>query len=127
LCNPVRPEASAVGVANLETVPLFVGVFRNRAAAALVFRGDDGLDELTTTGHRHICEVTRGHVHEHDLDTLELGMPRATLADLVGGDGDHNAMIARESLGGKKGAVRDIVLLNAAAGLIAFDLAKDST
>lgn len=127
LCNPVRPEASAVGVANLETVPLFVGVFRNRGATALVFRGDDGLDELTTTGHSHIWEVSRGDVHEHDLDPLDLGIPRARTSDLVGGDGEHNAAIAREMLAGKSGPVRDIVLLNAAAGLIAFDLAKDST
>ncbi|HEU4807042.1 MAG TPA: anthranilate phosphoribosyltransferase [Homoserinimonas sp.] len=127
LCNPVRPEASAVGVANLETVPLFVGVFRNRGATALVFRGDDGLDELTTTGHSHIWEVSRGDVHEHDLDPLDLGIPRAKIADLVGGDGDHNAAIARETLGGKLGPVRDIVLLNAAAGLIAFDLARDAS
>lgn len=127
LCNPVRPEASAVGVANLETVPLFVGVFRSRGATALVFRGDDGLDELTTTGHSHIWEVSRGDVHEHDLDPLDLGIPRARMADLVGGDGEHNARVARETLGGKSGPVRDIVLLNAAAGLIAFDLAKDST
>ena len=127
LCNPVRPEASAVGVANLETVPLFVGVFRNRGATALVFRGDDGLDELTTTGHSHIWEISRGDVHEHDLDPLDLGIPRARMADLVGGDGEHNAAIARETLGGKPGAVRDIVLLNAAAGLIAFDLAKDAS
>ena len=127
LCNPVRPEASAVGVANLETVPLFVGVFRNRGATALVFRGDDGLDELTTTGHSHIWEVSRGDVHEHDLDPLDLGIARARISDLVGGDGEHNAAIARETLGGKPGPVRDIVLLNAAAGLIAFDLAKDAS
>jgi anthranilate phosphoribosyltransferase len=54
LCNPARPEASALGVAQLDKVPLFVGVFRTRGATALVFRGDDGLDELTTTGHSHI-------------------------------------------------------------------------
>lgn len=127
LCNPVRPEASAVGVAYLETVPLFVGVFRTRGATALVFRGDDGLDELTTTGHSHIWEVSRGDVHEHDLDPLDLGIPRAKIADLVGGDGQHNAGIARAVFAGESGPVRDIVLLNAAAGLIAFDLAKDAT
>lgn len=62
LCNPARPEASAVGVANLDRVPLIVGVFQTRGATALVFRGDDGLDELTTTGHSHIWEVSRGLV-----------------------------------------------------------------
>src|SRR5688572_27450996 len=127
LCNPVRPEASAVGVANLETVPLFVGVFRNRGATALVFRGDDGLDELTTTGHSHIWEVSRGDVKEHDLDPRELGIQRTTIEELVGGDAAHNAEIVRRVLGGERGPVRDIVVLNAAAGLASFELAKDPT
>jgi anthranilate phosphoribosyltransferase len=125
LVNPARCEANAVGVANLEKVPLIVGVFRTRGATALVFRGDDGLDELTTTGHSHIWEVSRGSVTEHDLDPLELGIPRAGMAELLGGDGAHNAGVARETLAGQSGPVRDIVLLNAAAGLVAFDLARD--
>ena len=125
LCNPARPEASAVGVANLDKVPLIVGVFQTRGATALVFRGDDGLDELTTTGHSHIWEVTRGAVTEHDLDPLELGIPRASISDLIGGDAAHNAAVARDVLAGAAGPVRDIVLLNAAAGLVAYDLAGD--
>jgi anthranilate phosphoribosyltransferase len=90
-----------------------------------VFRGDDGLDELTTTGHSHIWEVSRGSVTEHDLDPLELGIPRTDMSTLVGGDGAHNASVARAVLAGQLGPVRDIVLLNAAAGLVAFDLAGD--
>jgi anthranilate phosphoribosyltransferase len=125
LCNPARCEANAVGVASLEKVPLIVGVFRTRGATALVFRGDDGLDELTTTGHSHIWEVSRGSVTEHDLEPLELGIPRADISSLLGGDSDHNASIARAVLGGQHGPVRDIVLLNAAAGLVSFALAKD--
>ncbi|MFP7833454.1 anthranilate phosphoribosyltransferase [Marisediminicola sp. LYQ134] len=125
LCNPARPEASAVGVAHLDKVPLFVGVFQTRGATALVFRGDDGLDELTTTGHSHIWEVTRGAVTEHDLDPRDLGIPRASIDDLIGGDPDHNARIARDTLAGRHGAVRDIVVLNAAAGIVSFELATD--
>jgi anthranilate phosphoribosyltransferase len=125
LCNPARCEANAVGVASLDKVPLIVGVFRTRGATALVFRGDDGLDELTTTGHSHIWEVSRGSVTEHDLEPLELGIPRADIAALVGGEPQHNASIARAVLAGQLGPVRDIVLLNAAAGLVAFDLAQD--
>jgi anthranilate phosphoribosyltransferase len=123
--NPARCEANAVGVAHLDKVPLVVGVFRTRGATALVFRGDDGLDELTTTGHSHIWEVSRGSVTEHDLDPLELGIPRAEISDLLGADGAHNAEVARATLAGQLGPVRDIVLLNAAAGLVAFDLARD--
>lgn len=125
LCNPARCEANAVGVANLDKVPLFVGVFQTRGATALVFRGDDGLDELTTTGHSHIWEVSRGAVTEHDLDPTELGIPRAELSDLLGGEPEHNAQVARRVLAGERGPVRDIVLLNAAAGLVSFDLARN--
>ncbi|WP_022884043.1 anthranilate phosphoribosyltransferase [Glaciibacter superstes] len=125
LCNPARPEASAVGVASLDRVPLFVGVFQTRGATALVFRGDDGLDELTTTGHSHVWEVSRGLVTEHDIDPRDLGLTRAKMSDLLGGDAAHNAAVVHTVLSGERGAVRDIVLLNAAAGLVAFDLAND--
>ncbi|MEJ3403112.1 anthranilate phosphoribosyltransferase [Rathayibacter sp. YIM 133350] len=125
LCNPARAEANAVGVANLDRVPLFVGVYQTRGATALVFRGDDGLDELTTTGHSHVWEVSRGLVTEHDIEPRDLGLPRARMADLVGGDAAHNADVVRSVLAGDEGPVRDIVLLNAAAGLVAFDLAGD--
>ncbi|TFC79552.1 anthranilate phosphoribosyltransferase [Cryobacterium cheniae] len=125
LCNPARPEASAVGVANLDRVPLIVGVFQTRGATALVFRGDDGLDELTTTGHSHVWEVSRGLVTEHDIDPRDLGLRRASISELVGGDAEHNAAVVHSLLAGQVGAVRDIVLLNAAAGLVAFDLAND--
>ena len=125
LCNPVRPEASAVGVADLERVPIFVGVFRLRGASALVFRGDDGLDELTTTGHSRIWEVSRGALTEHDLDPRDIGIPRSDIQDLIGGTPEENADVFRRTLGGEQGPVRDIVLLNAAAGLVAYDLARN--
>jgi anthranilate phosphoribosyltransferase len=126
LCNPARPEASSIGVAALDKVPLVTGVFRTRGATALVFRGDDGLDELTTTGHSHVWEISRGDVHEHDIDPGDLGIARASIDDLRGGDAAHNAAIARGVLAGEEGPVRDIVLLNAAAGLVAWDLARDA-
>ncbi|WP_022880665.1 anthranilate phosphoribosyltransferase [Gryllotalpicola ginsengisoli] len=125
LCNPARPEASAVGVASLDRVPLIVGVFQIRGATALVFRGDDGLDELSTTGHSRIWEVSGGLVTEHDLDPRDLGIPRAGIADLTGGDPQHNAEVVRRTLAGEPGPVRDIVLLNAAAGMIAYQLATE--
>ncbi|WP_223690804.1 anthranilate phosphoribosyltransferase [Leifsonia poae] len=125
LCNPARPEASAVGVATLDRVPLFVGVFQTRGATALVFRGDDGLDELSTTGHSHVWEVSRGLVTEHDIDPRDLGIPRAKMDDLLGKDAAYNASVVRAVLAGEEGPVRDIVLLNAAAGLVAYELASD--
>src|SRR6185437_11081757 len=125
LCNPARPEASAVGVATLDRIPLIVGVFQTRGATALVFRGDDGLDELSTTGHSHVWEVSRGLVTEHDIDPRDLGIKRASIDDLKGGDAAHNAQILPAVLAGEKGPVRDIVLLNAAAGLVSYELAAD--
>jgi len=125
LCNPARPEASAVGVASLDRVPLVVGVFQTRGATALVYRGDDGIDKLTTTGHSHIWEVSRGFVTEHDLNPLDLDIPTADIADLLGDTPSHNAEVARRVLAGEPGPVRDIVLLNAAAGISAFELAQD--
>jgi anthranilate phosphoribosyltransferase len=123
LCNPAQPVASAVGVARAERIPLIVGSFQSRDAAALVFRGDDGLDELSTTGHNQVWEVCRGRAVLHDLDPTLLGIPRSSLDELRGGDPAHNAQRIRETLTGEPGPVRDIVLLNAAAGLVAYDLA----
>jgi anthranilate phosphoribosyltransferase len=125
LCNPARPEASAVGVAGLDRVPLMVGVFQTRGATALVYRGDDGIDKLTTTGHSHIWEVSLGSVTEHDLDPLDLGIARADIQSLLGADPAHNAGVIRSLLAGDQGPERDIVVLNAAAGLVSFALARD--
>lgn len=125
LCNPVRPNASAVGVADASRAELIAGVFAARGAAALVFRGDDGLDELSTTGHSRIWEVTEGAIAQHDLDPREIGIERAALEDLLGGDAEHNAQIVRRVLAGEQGPIRDIVVLNAAAGLVALELARD--
>ena len=125
LCNPVRPEATAAGVADIARAPLFADLFRFRGAAALVFRGDDGLDELTTTGHSHIWEVSRGALTEHDLDPRDLGIARARMEDLIGGTPEENAAVVHRVFAGESGPVRDIALLNAAAGLVAFDLVAD--
>ena len=127
LCNPARPEASAVGVAQLDRVPLIVGVFQTRGATALVFRGDDGLDELTTTGHSHIWEVSRGAVHGARPRPGELGIPRAEIDDAAGRRRRSTTprIVHAACSAGERGAVRDIVLLNAAAGLVAYDLALD--
>lgn len=127
LCNPARAEANAVGVAQLDRVPLITGVFRTRGATALVFRGDDGLDELTITGHSRIWEVSRGDIHEHDLDPRDLGFSYASINDIKGGDPAYNAQVVRDVLSGQEGPVRNIVLLNAAAGIVAYRLSHDAS
>lgn len=124
LTNPARPEASAVGVAKPNAIPLVTGVFRTRGATALVFRGDDGLDELTVTGYSHIWEVSNGAITEHDVHPRDVGLGTWSMEELLGGTPQENAAIARRVLSGEQhGAVRDIVLLNAAAGMVAYELA----
>lgn len=125
LCNPARPEASAVGVSDLTRAPQMAGVFRTRGATALVYRGDDGIDKMTTTGHSHVWEVNGGHIREYDINSVELGIKKASPEDLLGDSPAHNAALATSVLSGEPGPVRDIVALNAAAGLVAFDLARD--
>ncbi len=127
LCNPVKPEASAVGVANLDRVAQMAGVFRTRGATALLYRGDDGIDKMTTTGHSRAWEVTGGTITEHVVDVEELGLPRASIEDLLGDSPEHNAHLAREVLAGEDISARHIVVLNAAAGLTAWDLSRDSS
>lgn len=125
LVNPARAEANAVGVSQPESVPLITGVFRTRGATALVFRGEDGLDELTTTGYSRIWEISNGDMHEFDVHPRDVGLPTARIDDLLGGSPEHNADVLRHTLAGEQGAVRDIVLLNAAAGMVAFRLSQD--
>jgi anthranilate phosphoribosyltransferase len=119
LTNPARPAAQAVGVSDARLAPVMAGVLAARGADALVFRGDDGLDELTTTATSTVWVVRDGGVAEERFDPAALGLERATLDDLRGADAGHNAEVARRLLAGEKGAVRDAVLLNAAAALAA--------
>ena len=121
LANPAQPVAQAVGVADERMAGLMAGVFADRGNQGLVFHGGDGLDELTTTTRSSVWVHTGGTVTRTELDPLDLGLPRSVLADLVGGDARHNAAVARELLAGRPGPVHDIVVLNAAATLVAFD------
>jgi anthranilate phosphoribosyltransferase len=98
---------------------IIAGVLAGRGCSALVFRGTDGLDELTTTGPSVLWVVHKGDVARTEFDPSSLGLPRASVADLRGGDAAHNAEVARAVLAGEQGPVRDIVLLNAAAALAA--------
>ena len=125
LCNPARPDANVIGVARPDVVPLVTGVLQTRGATALVVRGDDGLDELSTTGHSHIWEVSAGAVTEHDVHPADIGLPVSRLEQLTGGSPGENADAVRRVLAGEGGPVRDFVLLNAAAGLVAWDLLQD--
>jgi anthranilate phosphoribosyltransferase len=96
-------------------------VFAGRGASVLVVRGDDGLDELTTTTTSTVWVVGGGEVRTETLDPAALGLPPATREDLRGGDPGTNAAVFRAVLAGERGPVRDAVLLNAAGALVAFD------
>lgn len=120
MTNPAHVQASAVGVANASMAPLVAGVLARRGSRGLVFRGEDGLDELTTTGASTVWEIRDGGVREQRFSPLELGIPASTIDELKGGDAKANAAVVRSVLDGTPGAVRDAVLLNAAAGLVAF-------
>jgi anthranilate phosphoribosyltransferase len=119
LTNPARPTAQAVGVFHPRMAGVIAGVFAERGCSSLVFRGDDGLDELTTTSTSVIWVVRDGTATETVFDPAELGIPRATPDGLRGADARHNARVARAVLAGERGPVRDIVALNAAAALVA--------
>lgn len=128
LANPAQPIATSLGVANALVAPLMAQEVANRGRSALVFRGNDGLDELTTTGSSDIWEVAGGEVRHSTLDPANLGIAKADLSDLLGGDPQHNAHVAKSLFEGKlAGPIVDIVKLNAAAGVVAYELAKDNT
>ena len=119
VANPARPTSQAVGVFDPRMGEILAGVLAGRGCSALVFRGEDGLDELTTTGPSAIWVVHDGQVAQTQFHPSSLGLPPATVADLRGGDAARNAAVARAVLAGERGPVRDIVLLNAAAALAA--------
>ena len=120
LTNPARPEAGAIGVSNSRQAPLVAGVLARRGTRALVFRGTNGLDELSTAAPNEVWEIRDGEVTYHDLDaTADLGLASATVDDLRGEDARYNAAAARRVLDGERGAVRDAVALNAAGAIVA--------
>src|SRR5262249_36310869 len=120
LTNPARPSSLAVGVADPTMGPVLAAVYAERGVTAMVFHGG-GLDELSTTGPSTVWIGAGGAVTETSFDPASLGLPRATLDDLRGGDPAHNAAVARSVLAGQAGPVRDIVLLNAAAAITAAE------
>ncbi len=121
LTNPARPTSQAIGVYDARMLPVLAGVFAERGVSALVFRGDDGLDELTTATTSTVFVVRDGEAEQVTFDPAVLGIPRADPSALKGGDVEFNAGAVRDLVAGRTGPVRDAVLLNAAAGLAAID------
>src|SRR4029077_1368472 len=95
LTNPARPTAQAVGCSDARMLPLMAGVLARRGTRAKLFRGEDGLDELTTSGISTVYDVRDGEARETRLDPADLGLARSRMDDLAGGDPDASAQIAR--------------------------------
>ncbi len=129
LANPAQPIATALGVADAKIAPLMARELAQRGRSALVFRSEDGLDELSTTADARIWQVSKGQVTEHVLNAQELGLERVSQQALIGGDSKHNAAVATKLFSGSEfensKAIREVVLLNAAAGIVAYELAKN--
>ncbi|USY18276.1 anthranilate phosphoribosyltransferase [Nocardiopsis exhalans] len=121
LTNPAQPTASAIGVFDERMCEVIAGVFARRGSAALVFRGDDGLDELTTATTSTVWVVSEGQARRERLDPADLGIGRSAPDALRGGDVEFNAQAVRDLVAGRPGPVRDAVLLNAGAALAAVD------
>ncbi len=121
LTNPARVGANAVGCFDTRMAGLIAGVLAGRGSSALVFRGDDGLDELTVTGTSTVWQVRGGEVHRTVFDPREVGVEYAPIEALRGADAEYNAGVARRVLAGERGPVRDAVLLNSASALVALD------
>jgi anthranilate phosphoribosyltransferase len=126
LANPGRVGRHLVGVADPAMAERMIRVLAaNGAARAYVVHGDDGLDELTTTTTSTVLEVRDGEVVRFSVDPAALGLRPAQPGDLRGGDAAHNAALARAVLAGDAGPHRDVVVLNAGAGLVVAGLADD--
>ncbi|MFE1906260.1 anthranilate phosphoribosyltransferase [Streptomyces gardneri] len=121
LTNPARVKAQATGVADARMAPIMAGVLAERGSSALVFRGDDGLDELTTTATSRVWVVRDGSVREEAFDPRDVGIEIVPVEALRGADASYNADVARRLLAGETGPVRDAVLLNSAAALTALE------
>lgn len=120
LANPAKPIAIAIGVSNQRMQPVMAEVLAQRGCEGFVFRGDDGLDELTLATTSTLYQISDGKVTIEKIDPINLGLESAPIEALVGGDAVENAAIARDVLAGKFGPHRDAIVLNAAAAIAAF-------
>jgi len=126
LANPGRVKKQALGVGAPSLAPLMIRVLKDLGhERALVFYGEDGLDELTTTGPSRVFQLRNGKIDDFELDPKDLGLGRARAEELKGGTPAENAALLRQVLNGDTGPRRDVVLLNAAAAILAAGRAED--
>ncbi|WP_376767238.1 anthranilate phosphoribosyltransferase [Gordonia asplenii] len=121
LTNPASPRAGLIGCAFGDLTSVLADTFAERGNSVLVVRGDDGLDELTTTGTSTVWQVVDGVVTTSTVNPADLGIEIVELSALRGGDADRNAAVARDLFAGATGPVRDAVLLNSAGAIVAAE------
>jgi anthranilate phosphoribosyltransferase len=126
LSHPGRVTRQVVGVADVTLAPLVIDVLARRGAPrAMVVHGSDGLDELTLSGPSFVWELRDGEITESEIHPSHLGLTPAVVEDVGVGGPEDNAAAVREVLGGAPGPRREVVLLNAAAGLVVGGAAED--
>jgi anthranilate phosphoribosyltransferase len=125
MANPAKPQAAAIGVANERMHLVMAQVLANRGVDGFVFRGDDGLDEITLATTTSVLTIGNGEISSDLIDPQDFDIQRAPIAALVGGDSTENARITMAIFAGEKGAPRDAVVLNAAAAIAAYDARFD--
>jgi anthranilate phosphoribosyltransferase len=126
LANPARAQRQLIGAPSPEAAALMAEALSQLGVErAFIVHGHDGLDEVSTTGPTDVWEVSTGRVEKLLWTPADFGVRRASLADLRGGDAARNAQMIESVLAGNPGAARDIVLVNAAAGLVVANLAPD--
>ena len=118
LSNPSGATRQVIGVFSREKVSVFSNVMQKMGVKnAMVVCGCDGMDEITVTGKTYVNEIKNGEIIEYEIDPKDYSIEYAKSEDITGGSGAENAEIARKIFAGEKGAKRDIVIMNAAAGI----------
>lgn len=120
LANPAKPHATALGVASEKMHLLMAQVLAERGVDGFVFRGDDGIDEITLSTSTTLLTIGDGSVVKFVIDPKDFGIAYSPISELIGGDAMENARITNAIFAGERGAYRDAVLLNAGAAIAAF-------
>ena len=121
LANPAKPKSAAIGVANDRMHLVMAQVLGDRGVDGFVFRGDDGLDELTLTTTTQVLTIGNGEIESGLIDPPKFGIEYSPIEKLVGGEASENAKIALAVFAGERGAPRDATILNAGAAIAAYN------
>lgn len=127
LANPAKPKAIALGVAKVRALDLMATVIQERGGEGFIFRGDDGLDEITLTTTSKVIQISESGRSETVFDPRSIGVAYAAIETITGAGAAYNASVTRKILNGEKSPARDAVLLNAAATIAAYDAEFDKS